>query len=233
MIGGFDTSAGAGVLADVKTAEQIGVQALSVLTANTIQTEYLFYDLEWLPIAGVRKAIAVLFQSYDIKCVKIGVVPDVLYLSNIVDEVIKYNRSCKIIWDTVIYSSSNQLFLCVSNEDMIKDLLPFIYLLTPNYMEFKALDLSVDIGVYVFLKGGHREDNIGQDILYGGSKEIVFMPSQIVKGNGKHGSGCVLAAAITSYLAKGFDIETACLKAKNYVTVFLNSNTSMLGYHKS
>lgn len=232
MIGGFDTSGGAGVLADVKTAEQIGVHALSVLTANTIQTEHSFFDLLWLPIEGVRKAIAVLFCSYDIHYVKVGIVPDIIFLTNVIEEIRKYNNRCKIIWDTVLYSSSNKHFFDLPRDKVVKDVLAFIYLLTPNYMEYKALNLSKYMGISVFLKGGHRVNNVGQDILFTEKKEVVFMPSQVIEGKGKHGSGCVLAAAITSYLALGFDLETACEKAKNYVTIFLNSNTSMLGYHK-
>ena len=41
-IAGFDPSAGAGVLADVKTFEQHQVYGFAISTANTIQTENEF-----------------------------------------------------------------------------------------------------------------------------------------------------------------------------------------------
>jgi hydroxymethylpyrimidine/phosphomethylpyrimidine kinase len=47
----------------------------------------------------------------------------------------------------------------------------------------------------------------------------------------KHGSGCVLSAAITANIALGKDLASACKKAKIYIEKFLNSNTTLLGQH--
>ena len=47
-IAGFDPSGGAGLVADCKTFEQIHVQGLSVLTANTVQTEDQYFDTNWV-----------------------------------------------------------------------------------------------------------------------------------------------------------------------------------------
>lgn len=48
----------------------------------------------------------------------------------------------------------------------------------------------------------------------------------------KHGSGCVLSASATAYLAKGSTLLNACTQAKQYIEHFLNSNNTLLGYHK-
>jgi hydroxymethylpyrimidine/phosphomethylpyrimidine kinase len=54
-----------------------------------------------------------------------------------------------------------------------------------------------------------------------------------MKKTEKHGSGCVLSAAITASLAKGDTLENAISKGKEYVTDFLKSNNTLLGYHSN
>ena len=83
-IAGFDPSGGAGVLADIKTFEQLKVQGLAVCTAMTLQTESEFYTLQWQPIDEILSAINVLMKKYKVKAVKIGVVKDAEFLAQIV-----------------------------------------------------------------------------------------------------------------------------------------------------
>ena len=52
-IAGFDPSAGAGVLADVKTFEQHGVYGLAICTGLTLQTENEFHSVEWRKLKDV------------------------------------------------------------------------------------------------------------------------------------------------------------------------------------
>ena len=47
-IAGYDPSGGAGVLADIKTFEQIGVYGFAVSTCITYQTDSKFKGLKWL-----------------------------------------------------------------------------------------------------------------------------------------------------------------------------------------
>ena len=52
-----------------------------------------------------------------------------------------------------------------------------------------------------------------------------------IEATEKHGSGCVLSTAITSYLAQGFELKEACEKGKAYITQFLQSADGLLGVH--
>ena len=79
-IAGFDPSAGAGVLADVKTFEQHHVFGFAINTGNTIQTEDVFYEIQWTDLTFVLKSLNTFFKKYEIKVVKIGVVPSLDYL---------------------------------------------------------------------------------------------------------------------------------------------------------
>jgi hydroxymethylpyrimidine/phosphomethylpyrimidine kinase len=82
----------------------------------------------------------------------------------------------------------------------------------------------------ILLKGGHHPENLGVDFLFKNESLVKLKPSDTLVYP-KHGSGCVLSAAITSYLALGFCLTEACELAKTYTEQFLNSEKGLLGYH--
>src|SRR6187402_331121 len=98
-IAGFDPSAGAGVLADVKTFEQHRVYGFAINTENK------FFEMQWTDLAFVLKSLEKLFNNYTIKAVKIGIVPSLEYLKEIVFTIKRLSEETKIIWDTVLKSS--------------------------------------------------------------------------------------------------------------------------------
>jgi hydroxymethylpyrimidine/phosphomethylpyrimidine kinase len=239
-IAGFDPSGGAGVLADVKTFEQHQVYGLAIITGNTIQTENEFIKMEWIAIDFVLESITTLFKKYEIKAVKIGIVPSLDYLEQIVFQIKKLSQKTKIIWDTVLKSSTTFDFLQIENQTKLEEILKKIDLITPNYneiaqlstkginIETKALLLSKHCDV--LLKGGHNTDEKGVDYLFIKNEFIKLAPTTI-SSKEKHGSGCVLSSAITTNLALGFNTNTSCQKAKVYIEKFLHSNNTLLGYH--
>jgi len=64
-------------------------------------------------------------------------------------------------------------------------------------------------------------------LLFDGRRYIEFAAARI-PGDGAHGTGCALSAAIAAWLARGFDLETAISRAKRFMTRALK-NTLMLG----
>lgn len=239
-IAGFDPSGGAGVLADVKTFEQHHVYGLAIVTGNTIQTEDTFVKMEWIAIDFVLESIAILFNKYDIKAVKIGIVPSLEYLEQIVFQIKKFSKNTKIIWDTVLKSSTNFDFMNLENHTKLAIILRKIDLITPNYNEIlqlttKGINAETTAVLLskkcdVLLKGGHNIEELGVDYLFIKNEFIKLKPSTILT-NEKHGSGCVLSSAITANLALGFDTTNSCQKAKIYIEKLLHSNNTLLGYH--
>lgn len=239
-IAGFDPSAGAGVLADIKTFEQHKVYGFAINTANTIQTENEFINIEWTAIEYVLQSIETLFNSYEIKAVKIGIVPSLAYLKEIVFKIKGLSPKTKIVWDTVLKSTTEFNFLDIQNQNELVTILNEIDLITPNYNEILKLGISeksVEIiteqlskNCAVLLKGGHNPNEIGTDFLHVKNQFFRLSP-KIIKLNQKHGSGCVLSAAITSNLALGQELLTACKNAKSYTENFLLSNPTQLGNH--
>lgn len=239
-IAGFDPSGGAGVLADIKTLEQHQVYGLAIVTGNTIQTENEFVKMEWISMDFVIESIEVLCNKYEIKAVKIGIVPSLDYLENIVSIIKRIAPKTKIIWDTVLKSSTEFNFMTVENQIQLELILKQIDLITPNYNEIVKLShsnetpeniaKSLSKSCAVLLKGGHNLEALGTDFLFFKDEIITLLPETKFIHR-KHGSGCVLSSAITANMALGFDTITSCKKAKIYIEKFLNSNTTLLGHH--
>jgi hydroxymethylpyrimidine/phosphomethylpyrimidine kinase len=82
----------------------------------------------------------------------------------------------------------------------------------------------------VLLKGGHRPLKPGVDTLFHQDSATDFAP---VASNAfpKHGSGCVLSAAITAALASGLPLEAACSAGKDYTYRYLVSSPELVGWH--
>ncbi|WP_333596485.1 hydroxymethylpyrimidine/phosphomethylpyrimidine kinase [Chryseobacterium flavum] len=235
-IAGFDPTGGAGLLSDSKTFEQSKVMGLGVCTALTLQTASKCLSLDWRPVEEVTGAIQVLMENYPVSVVKIGIVRDAEFLGKIVEAVQKYNSEIKMVWDPVLKSTSEFTFFDLETLSQLKDTINKLSLITPNYNEYSVLkenNLLPDTHqCSLLIKGGHREDHLGTDILVENGKKTLLVPAE---NNTvyfpKHGSGCVLSSAITAELAKGENMKAACKHGKLYIEKFLKSNSTLLGTH--
>ena len=239
-IAGFDPSAGAGVVADAKTMEQCGAYGLTVCSAVTVQHESVFKTVEWTKPSLILAQMDLLFQRYQIDVCKIGLIENWELLKIITQRLIAYNPTIKIIVDPIFRASAGFDFHQNVTIDALKSWLQDIYLLTPNAKELARIgagktdlmEVAQDLAVYCHLlyKGGHNLEQLGTDYLLMGREIHVLKPEQEVFYE-KHGSGCVLSAAIAAYLAFGNDLLESCTQAKNYIAPYLNSNSSLLGFH--
>lgn len=239
-IGGYDPSGGAGVLADIKTFECSDVYGVAVITCNTHQNDIAFKSISWLDKKEKEKSIALLASRFPIRGAKLGMhknLEDVLHSIKLCK---KYFPNAKIIWDPILAASAGFDMNIKLQKKSLNKILSSISLLTPNQNEACKIGESKDSMQAVvnlskmcpiLLKGGHSTDKkISADYLFVKDKQKVYSSSRI-RGEGKHGSGCVLSAAITASLAKGDSLENAVDKGKIYITRFLKSNDTLLGYH--
>ncbi len=238
-IAGFDPTGGAGVLADIKTFEQHQVTGFAITTANTIQTENEFFEIEWIDLSFVLRSLETLFKSYNIQSVKIGIVPSLDYLNQILSVIKAVSPTTQIVWDPVLKSTTDFNFITIENQLDLNKMLSKIDLITPNYNEAEILfpgfisnqlSLKNKISTSVLLKGGHNPIEIGTDRLFLKDEIIDLLPSN-KECFEKHGSGCVLSSAIASNLALDQTLTEACKNAKTYIEKFLSSNSTLIGYH--
>src|SRR5580700_49814 len=83
-IAGLDPSAGAGILADIKTFENNGVYGLGVVSALTWQNDVEFEKIEWLDCYKIIQQVGILLRRFDIKYIKIGLVENMNVLHQII-----------------------------------------------------------------------------------------------------------------------------------------------------
>lgn len=242
-IAGFDPSGGAGLLADVKTFENLKCYGLAVNTANTIQNDKKFKACHWISEAIILEQLELLLERFPVEVVKIGIVENLQVLNNLIDRLFVKNSSVRIIWDPVLKSSSGFSFQELQKFQKDLDLiLDKIFLVTPNFEELESFysELTweekirkISSKAFLYLKGGHRTANIGMDELFTSEGECLSFKPGRADCTQKHGSGCVLSSAIAANLALGNSLPEAARKAKDYIEKVLASNQTLLGYHTS
>ncbi|MCL5029476.1 MAG: hydroxymethylpyrimidine/phosphomethylpyrimidine kinase [Bacteroidetes bacterium] len=257
-IAGFDPSGGAGITADIKTFEANKVYGLGICSALTFQNDENFEGVDWISLEKIIKQIEMMQKKYRIDWIKIGLIENFDVLEKLVLYLKEIFKGCKIIWDPILNASAGFIFHESIEVNRLEILARNLFLITPNWDEIQKLypgkeplDGAKRLSRHcnVFLKGGHNIKAPGRDYLFlidsvnasgknyieaksnGKMNQFSFRPKEIIK-YAKHGSGCVLSAAITANLARGWNLHRACLRSKNYITKFLSSSESLLGFHK-
>jgi len=237
-IAGHDASGGAGVLADVKTFEQCGIHGFGVISAMTFQNDVEFEGVDWIAPEKIIRQVALLLRRFKVQYVKIGLIENLDVLQEIVAYLRQQIAHVRIIFDPVLKASAGFEFHGPEFAQQVQNILPELHCMTPNIPEAhqlfgeNALHQSLrNQPCHIYLKGGHTEEDIISDYLFTHDNEYRFFHKRIPNGE-KHGSGCVLSAALTAYLALGMDIVTASRMANQYTQRFLASNPSLLGHHQ-
>ena len=239
-IAGFDPSSGAGLTSDIKTFEAFGFYGLSVCTSVTVQNDIDFKASHWVSSGVIIDQITTLFERFKIDTVKIGIVENWKVLLSIVNKLLELNAEIKIVLDPILKASAGFNFHGDDNLSVLDEILGKVIVITPNYDEIQGLYPDKDIfntieyircKTNIYLKGGHRFDKKGWDELYYNKTLQCNIPPITHKISNKHGSGCVLSAALASNLKAGLTLEDAAFSTKKYIEDFLNSNESLLGVH--
>ena len=231
-IAGSDSCGGAGIQADIKTMTMNGVYAMSAVTALTAQnTTGVRAILNSTPEI-LKAQIDAVFEDIYPDAVKIGMVSSVELIKVIAERLIFFGAK-NIVVDPVMVATSGSSLIGDGAVDALKnELLPLARVITPNIPEAEVLSgikilasddmikaaeiISDEFGCAVLCKGGHSL-NDANDLLFEEGDYKWFNGRRIDNPN-THGTGCTLSSAIASYLAKGFDLSTSIIKAKEYIT---------------
>ena len=81
-IAGVDPSAGAGVFADLKTFQAIGVYGTGIVTALTAQNPYRFFSTQPVSKEYISEQIDSVMDSYEVEFIKTGMLysPEIIKL---------------------------------------------------------------------------------------------------------------------------------------------------------
>jgi hydroxymethylpyrimidine/phosphomethylpyrimidine kinase len=237
-IAGSDSSAGAGVQADLKTFSSLGIYGLTAVTCVVAEIPGKVSRIEPVSAKLVREQITVLCRSFPIAAAKTGL----LYSAETVETVVRAladvsaNSAMRfpLVIDPVMTATSGDRLLQSSAIELYESkLFPLATLITPNVdeagkllgqkienrqsMEKAGRALAGKYRVSVLLKGGHLAGSSAIDLLFADGK-ITEFPAPFVRGVATHGTGCTYSAAITAGLASGLSLEKAIGRAKEFVT---------------
>ncbi|WP_328536460.1 bifunctional hydroxymethylpyrimidine kinase/phosphomethylpyrimidine kinase [Streptomyces sp. NBC_00344] len=230
-VAGSDSGGGAGIQADLKTMLALGVHGMSVLTAVTAQNSLGVHGVWELPADAVRAQYRAVVDDIGVQAVKTGM----LSSGELVETVaaLLAATGAPVVVDPVGVSKHGDPLLAASALDAVRTkLLPTATVATPNLDEVALLtgvqveseaDLPRAAAAvlsygprWALIKGGHLAGE-AVDLLTDGTEEH-WLRAPRHDNRHTHGTGCTLASAVASYLARGLTVPEAVAAAKTYVT---------------
>lgn len=233
VFSGSDPTGGAGLQADVLTLAQLNCHPLTVVTSITSQDTSRVHSVSPVNPKLIREQAKVLLEDIAIDVIKIGMIPNIDALQEIMLVLRKF-PSKPVVLDPVLSSGGGYTFgskLLV--EKIVKDLLPRCLVVTPNTNEIiglsglnhevlspvhlnnKASEL-IECGVgFVLLTGTHADRKDVKNSLFdkAGLVDSWVWPRLM---NEYHGSGCTLASAIAAFIANGSSVSEAVGEAQQF-----------------
>jgi hydroxymethylpyrimidine/phosphomethylpyrimidine kinase len=233
IIAGSDSGGGAGIQADIKTVTILGAYAASAVTALTAQNTQGVSGIFPIPPDFISQQINVVLSDIGADCIKTGMLHSAAVIEAVVESLKRY-PSIALVVDPVMVAKGGEPLLESEAITALKEkLLPRAYLVTPNVPEAELLSgtlISNEDGMAaagkrilqstgckaVLVKGGHLKGERVCDLLVTEAGETPFYSSRIDSYH-THGTGCTLASAIATGLARGASLSQAIEKARHYV----------------
>ncbi|MFD2923579.1 bifunctional hydroxymethylpyrimidine kinase/phosphomethylpyrimidine kinase [Halobacillus naozhouensis] len=233
-IAGSAAQGSAGIQADLKTFQELGVYGMSAITAIVANNSTTEQGIFTQPLEAIEAQIYASMEHVGPNALKTGM----LFTEPIIkqtSELIAASSVKEVVVDPVMIGKmGSQLLQDEAIETLIEHLLPLATIITPNLqeaarildepapespeeMEEAARNLYELGPKYVLLKGGSLTNHHAIDILYDGST-LRRYGSERIDTIHTSGAGCTYSAAITAELAKGKTVEEAVTTAKSFVT---------------
>lgn len=231
-IAGSDSGGGAGIQADLKTFAAFGVHGLTAIAAITAQHTRGVTAVQVLPGRMIRAQIDALFDDFDIRAVKIGMLGTRAVVAEVATALARRPK-VPVVLDPVMVASSGAPLLRPDAIGALRgQLFPRAALITPNLPEAELL-LGHPIGRgtafaeaaaellsigarAVLLKGGHAPGRTVLDLYRDRAGTTVELRHPRLRVDG-HGTGCTLSAAIAARMACGDPLPRAVAAASDYV----------------
>lgn len=236
-IAGSDSSGGAGIQADIKTATMNGVYAMSAITALTAQNTLGVSGIFEVTPDFLLKQIDAVFNDIFPDAVKIGMVSSSKLISAIALSLKQYNAQNIVVDPVMVATSGAKLINDEAINSMKNELFPIATVITPNIPEAEFLSsveikssadmeraaeiLSAKYNCAILCKGGHNINDANDLLCKNGSMH--WFKGKHIDNCNTHGTGCTLSSAIASNLAKGYSLEDSVSKAKDYLSGALSA----------
>ena len=217
-IAGSDSGGSAGIQADIKTGQSLGVYTASVITATTAQNPAGVVDIHPLPTGHITSQLNVIEDYFQPVVFKTGMIPGEECLQQIYLylEKISKKRRVYLVLDPVLIATSGASLSHLDPRLMLQ-LGSLATIMTPNRFEAgilsgfdvkdentmkkaaQAIFSATDRPALV--KGGDFNDhNWSTDLLLGDNNVHTWRAPRIQEVN-SHGGGCTFASALASHLS--------------------------------
>ena len=242
IIAGSDSSGGAGIQADIKTVTTLGSYAMTAITAITAQNTTGVKSIVSIPPKEILNQI--LYTAKDIKpdAIKIGMLHSIKVIKSVINSLDNIGVK-KIVLDPVMVAKGGTKLIDDKAINLLKKkLLKRSSLITPNIPEAEILtktkirtkedmifaaSILIKLGAKnVFIKGGHLESKVVQDIFVN-KNEIFIIENKRITTRNTHGTGCTLSSAISTFFSCGKTLKRSCELATKYVHNSINSNLKL------
>jgi hydroxymethylpyrimidine/phosphomethylpyrimidine kinase len=241
-IAGSDSGGGAGIQADLKTFSALGVYGMSAITAVTVQNTKGVTGYEELSPETVADQIRAVVTDIGADAAKTGMLASAAIIEAVAEAITETGLR-NLVVDPVFISKHGHPLL---HEDAVgtlrRRIVPLGAIVTPNLHEAgglagfrvetrgdmeRAAAAILELGPRaVLVKGGHLEDRTAAD-LYAEADGTQWLEGERVETAHTHGTGCVLSAAITAYLARGEDLFQSTRRGKEFVTEALRNSLAI------
>ncbi|MER9235896.1 hydroxymethylpyrimidine/phosphomethylpyrimidine kinase [Mesorhizobium sp. M0622] len=242
VVGGSDSSGGAGIARDIETIASIGVRTCLAVTALTVQTHEAVMEISHSSPNLVADQMRASLQANEVAAIKIGMLATAEIVVAVV-AVLRENPQVPAVLDPVLASTSGRALLEADAVAVMKrDLMPLCRLVTPNLLELALLvgaepaadesgavrqgrELLVAGARALLIKGGHAAGPRSIDILLRRDQEPIRFDSPRLPAS-MRGTGCMLASAIAAHLAKASPLEDSVREGKLFVFEKLQKNAA-------
>jgi hydroxymethylpyrimidine/phosphomethylpyrimidine kinase len=224
-IAGSDSSAGAGIQADLATFARFGVRGVTAITAITAQNDGGVIAWSAVDPVLVRAQID---ATDHVDAVKSGMLANAAIVATVAEAIAERRLRPYVLDPVTVAGTGHALAHGDLTPVILKCLVPLADLVTPNLGEAAALlgspvrdadamarELVARGARAVLVKGGHLEGDDVVDVLCDENGIRRFRRPRIrVK---THGTGCRLSAGIAANLALGRPLDTAVEMAGDFV----------------
>jgi hydroxymethylpyrimidine/phosphomethylpyrimidine kinase len=226
-IAGSDSVGGAGLQADLKAFEALGVHGCTVVTCVTSQNTKRVASIFPIPPEEVLSQLDSVLEDVKLGAIKTGMLYDPRIVEVVSSRLKRY--LAPLVVDPVLAATTGSSLRKQGLEKALIDkLIPKATLVTPNVPEASRLS-GVDVrdertarkaaaeilgmgARAVLVKGGHLKGPEAADYLFTESGVTkLATPRAFVA---VHGTGCALASLIAGHIALGNDVTDAVKKSK-------------------
>lgn len=231
-VAGLDSGGGAGLSADQRAADAVGVHLCPVAAALTAQNSIAVQAVFPVPPEQLDAQLAALAQDLAPAAIKTGLLGGVAQLRVVTRWVdrLRERGSVALVVDPVLRASSGA---SLADEALLQayrdELLPRATVVTPNRAEATRLvgegcpqQQAPRLGVAsVCITGGDAADALALDWLASPQASgWLALPRRVARHG--HGTGCCFATALAAALARGFVAADAAVLAKMVTTAGLH-----------